>query len=83
MFLNADDNSGMTNIQVRRLVIGCAGSFADMPTPIPDASAPSLSPCAIGGEPCDLETCKVDWSGKAVHEECLVRAMAAQTPPKS
>jgi hypothetical protein len=69
MFRNAADNSGMTNIQGRRLVIAYAGFFADMPTP--EACAPSLPPCAICGEPCDLETCEVNWNGKAVHEEML------------
>ena len=35
-----------------------------------------MPPCAICGQPCDLETCKADWMGKAVHEECLAKALA-------
>jgi hypothetical protein len=27
--------------------------------------------CAICGKSCDLETCKTDGNGKAVHAECL------------
>jgi hypothetical protein len=36
--------------------------------PIP---GPSLLVCAICDKPCDLETCKTDEHGNAVHEECV------------
>ena len=32
--------------------------------------------CAICGKPCDLETCKADADGKAVHEDCLVNTLS-------
>jgi len=32
--------------------------------------------CAICGKPCNLETCKTDEQGNAVHEECLVAKIA-------
>jgi hypothetical protein len=34
--------------------------------------------CAICGKACDLETCKSDWNGKAVHEECLIAQLASR-----
>lgn len=40
--------------------------------------------CAICHEPCDLETCKTDEAGHAIHEHCLVLKMnRAQVPSKS
>jgi hypothetical protein len=31
--------------------------------------------CALCNDPVELETCKTDESGKAIHEECYLRKM--------
>jgi hypothetical protein len=39
--------------------------------------------CAICGKPCDLETCKVSFDGKPVHDDCVVAMLTqkkAETP---
>jgi hypothetical protein len=46
-----------------------------------EESTPFPPPCAVCGKPCDLESCKADWNGQAVHEECLVHKLAATTFP--
>ena len=38
--------------------------------------------CAICGEPCELETCKTDEEGMAVHGEYFVRRMASPQSTK-
>ena len=55
------------------------GGHDSMTTP----AQPYMPPCAICGKPCDLETCKADWMGKAVHEECLAKAIAPRKPQPS
>lgn len=46
-----------------------------------EQTAPFLPPYAICGKPCDLESCKADGNGQAVHGECLVHKLAATTFP--
>jgi hypothetical protein len=36
-------------------------------------------PCVICGKPVELERCKTDENGKAVHEKCYLKAAAAKT----
>lgn len=47
------------------------------------ADRPQFVPlCAICGKPCDLETCKITYDGKPVHEECLVRKLTERAQQK-
>jgi hypothetical protein len=49
----------------------------------PDSEQPRAIVCAICEKPCDSETCKADWNGLAVHEECLKEKLARQKLPES
>jgi hypothetical protein len=46
--------------------------------PMADSNHLYMPLCAICGKACDLETCKSDWNGKAVHEECLIAQLASR-----
>ena len=42
----------------------------------------SIVMCSICGKPCQLEDCKVDADGKAVHELCIVAGMLDKQDPQ-
>jgi hypothetical protein len=48
--------------------------------PTPEKPVTNLPLCEICGEPCDLQSCKIDWNGKPVHEECLVDQITGRKP---
>lgn len=43
------------------------------------ASKAALVLCAVCDDPVQLENCKIDENGKAVHEDCYVTAMTRTT----
>ena len=43
------------------------------------ASRPKFLACSLCNEEVELETTKIDESGRPVHEECYVRGVCAQT----
>jgi len=59
-------------------MLGFGAFFGHMPSP--EKPVPDHPLCAIRGKSYDLETCKIDWNGKAVHEQCLVDLIAAKKP---
>jgi hypothetical protein len=58
-------------------------NFLPMVAALPDSEHSHALPCAICEKPCDSETCKADWNGLAVHEECLAEKLARQKLSKS
>jgi hypothetical protein len=50
-----------------------------MTSPLPNPE--SLHLCSICGKPLDLETCKADANGRAVHSKCIVGKLTTEKPP--
>jgi hypothetical protein len=39
---------------------------------MPEPTSTLAPVCSICGKPCDLKTCKINWDGKTIHEQCLL-----------
>jgi hypothetical protein len=63
----------LSGLQLSRLL-----NFLPMVAALADSEHSHALLCAICEKPCDSETCKADWNGLAVHEECLAEKLARQ-----